>query len=72
MNLITIQTLEDNTVARSMMNYPTKSDALGALYSTMASSSASASVVKCVCALMTDNGFLEKTEILDKQEDSDE
>ena len=38
MNLLTIQLMQDDTYARSFLNYPNKDDALSALYYTMSAS----------------------------------
>ena len=70
-NLVTIQTMNDKTVARSMLNYPTKNDVLGALYTTMASAVASNKVVKCACVIITDDGFYDRMELLDKTENEE-
>ena len=61
MNLITIQTV-DGTVARSMLGYDTYENALSALYSTMASSTANPNLSSAVCILMSDDGHVDKCE----------
>lgn len=61
MNLITIQIVE-GTVARSILGYNTYEEALSALYSTMASSTANPNLSSAVCILMSDNGHVDKCE----------
>lgn len=62
MNLITIQKLKDGTYARSLLAYPTDSEAMSALYSTMGSAVASSTVADCSCVLMNDKGEIAKVE----------
>lgn len=61
MNLITIQTV-NGEYARSMLAYDTQEQALSALYSTMASSTANPNLSKTVCELMDDEGRILKCE----------
>lgn len=68
MNLITIQTLDDETVARSLMAYPDGNSAMSAFYSTMASSVASDKVLKATCIIMTDEGLIIRTEHWEREE----
>lgn len=69
-NLITIQTLNDGTMARSMLTYETYNDALSALYSTMASAMANTNLIKCICVLMSDIGMIEKQDIFERPQDN--
>ena len=62
MNLLVIQHLTDGTIARSFLNYPTKSAALSALYSTLASASVNENMSKCVCSMIDDNGMIDRFE----------
>ena len=61
-NLITIQTLNDNNVARSMLAYETEEQAVGALYTTMASGVASETVNRVVCGILSDDGIFSRLE----------
>ncbi len=69
-NLITIQTLNDGTMPRSMMAYETYNDALSALYSTMASATANPNVIKCMCTLLSDIGMIDKQDIFERPQDN--
>lgn len=62
MNLLVIQHLADGTTARSFLNYPTKSAAVSAMYSTLASASANENMMKCICSLIDDNGMMDRVE----------
>ena len=62
MNLITFAYLTDGTIARSMLNYPSQTEAISALYSTMASATANKDCQKNICLLMTDDGRTTKYE----------
>lgn len=62
MNLTTIQTLKDGTIARSFVHYDSASDAMSALYTTMGYSIANENVIVAVCVIMDDNGVMTKRE----------
>lgn len=68
MNLITIQELNDGTVARSLLAYEDGNSAMSAFYSTMASSVASPNVLKATCIIMTDEGLIIRTEHWEREE----
>lgn len=68
MNLITIQDLNDGTVARSLLAYEDGNSAMSAFYSTMASSVASPNVLKATCIIMTDEGLIIRTEHWEREE----
>lgn len=68
MNLIIIQELNDNTVARSLLAYEDGNSAMSAFYSTMASSVASDKVLKATCIIMTDEGLIIRTEHWEREE----
>lgn len=72
MNLLTIQTLTDNTVVRSFVNYPTVAEATSALYSTMASACVNDNVVSSICELIGDNGIICQQEVWNKNIDTSE
>lgn len=72
MNLLTIQTLTDNTIVRSFVNYPTIAEATSALYSTMASACINDNVVSSICELIGDNGTICQQEIWNRNADSEE
>jgi hypothetical protein len=67
MNLLTIQTLDDETVVRSFLNYENENLALSALYQTLASATVNNTVVACVCELIGDNGTVCKMDFIDKR-----
>lgn len=56
MNLLTIQKLNDGSIARSFLYYETEELALSALYFTMSSSLADANVNDVICILINDYG----------------
>lgn len=63
MNLLTIQTFKDDTIARSFLNYEDYDKAISALYSTMASASANINMKSCICIIISDDGSLYKQEV---------
>lgn len=67
MNLLTIQFLNDGTVARSFLHYDTNEAAMSALYYTMSSSLANENVIKVMCELIGDNGTVCKQEVWQKE-----
>lgn len=68
MNLITIQNLNDGTVARSLLTYEDGNSAVSAFYSTMASSVANDNVIKVTCIIMTDEGLIVRTEHWERED----
>lgn len=62
MNLITLQTLKTGVVARNLLSYGTNDAALSALYQNMRASIADTNVANVTCILMTDGGFIQRTE----------
>lgn len=68
MNLITIQELNDGTVARSLLAYSDGNSALSAFYSTLSSSVADSNVSKVTCVIMTDEGLIIRTEHWEREE----
>lgn len=62
MNLLTIATLKDGTIARAFVNYASSNAALTALYSAIASATANTDVVSYIAELITDSGRVEKCE----------
>jgi len=62
MNLISLMTLVDDTVARQLLAYHTTEEATSAMYSTMASAVANDKCKIAVCVLMDDTGVVCKTE----------
>ena len=72
MNLLTIQTLTDNTVVRSFVNYPTVAEATSALYTTIASACVNENVVSSMCELIGDNGTICQQEVWNKNIDTTE
>lgn len=72
MNLITLQTTKEGTVARSLLSYGTMDGALSALYQSMRASIADANIVKVVCLLIDDNGIFVKREAWERAEESEE
>ena len=60
-NLVTIQTV-DGEVARSMLAYDTLDAVYSAMYSTLAYSTASEAVTKCICAILNDDLVMLKKE----------
>ena len=71
MNLLTIQTLKDGSIARSFLHYDTTEQATSALYYTMSSSIADANVTKVMCELIGDNGTVCKIETYDKMQNEE-
>lgn len=69
-NLITIQTLNDGTVPRSMLAYETEEQALSALYATMSSSLANENINTVVCVIMSDAGLISKHEVFDRTKEA--
>lgn len=67
MNLFTITTLKDGTFARELLNYPTYTEALTALYMALASAIANPDVNIYVAELIDDNGHVAKCERYDKR-----
>lgn len=62
MNLLTISTLKDGTIARKFVNYASSDAALGALYLEISSAVANANVVSYIAELITDSGRVERCE----------
>lgn len=62
MNLITLQTLQNGTVARNLLAYGTNDGALSALYQSMRASIADENIANVTCILMTDEGHIQKCE----------
>lgn len=68
MNLISIQTLNDGQVVRSLLAYEDYASAASALYYTMSSNIVDTSVKSIVCVLLNDKGYIEKQETYIKQD----
>ena len=68
MNLISIQTLNDGQVVRSLLAYEDYASAASALYYTMSSNITDTSVKSIVCVLLNDKGYIEKQETYIKQD----
>lgn len=62
MNLLTIKTLSDNSIVRSLLNYPTENEALAAMYYELWYSTSNESVKAVVVELIDDNGRVVKCE----------
>lgn len=62
MNLITLQSLQNGTVARNLLAYGTNDAALSALYQSMRASIADTNIASVTCILMTDEGHISKCE----------
>ena len=62
MNTLKISVLKNGTVARQLLNYPTKNDALSAVYSELAYASANEDCVSCIMEMIDDNGRVVKYE----------
>lgn len=62
MNTLKIAVLKDGTVARQLLNYPTKNDALSALYSELHFATANPKCVSCIMEMIDDNGRVVKYE----------
>lgn len=62
MNLITLQTLKNGTVARQLLSYGDNDSALSNLYQSMRASIADTNVVKVTCELIDDDGRISKCE----------
>lgn len=60
-NLVTIQTV-NGEITRSMLAYETMDAVYSAMYSTLAYSTASDTVTKCICAILNDNAVVLKRE----------
>ena len=60
-NLVTIQTV-NGEITRGMLAYETMDDVYSAMYSTLAYSTASDTVTKCICAILNDNAVMLKRE----------
>ena len=60
-NLVTIQTV-NGEITRSMLAYETMDAVYSAMYSTLAYSTASDTVTKCICAILNDNAVMLKRE----------
>lgn len=61
-NLVTIQTV-NGEIARSMLAYDTMDAVYSAMYSTLAYSTASETVTKCICAILDDEAVMLKKEV---------
>lgn len=61
-NLVTIQTV-NGEIVRSMLAYDTMDAVYSALYSTLAYSTASETVTKCICAILNDEAVMLKKEV---------
>lgn len=72
MNLITLQTTKEGTVARSLLSYGTTDGALSALYQSMRASIADTNISKVVCVLIDDDGYISKCERWERAEESEE
>ena len=62
MNLLVIKTLTDGTVTRSLLNYPTETEALSALYYELWYASSNDEVFSIVAEIITDYGNVTKCE----------
>lgn len=62
MNTLKIAVLKDGTIARQLLNYPTKNDALSALYSELNFATANPNCVSCIMEMIDDNGRVVKYE----------
>lgn len=60
-NLVTIQTV-NGEITRGMLAYETMDAVYSAMYSTLAYSTASDTVTKCICAILNDNAVMLKRE----------
>ena len=61
-NLVTIQTV-NGEIVRSMLAYDTMDAVYSAMYSTLAYSTASETVTKCICAILNDEAVMLKKEV---------
>lgn len=60
MNVLTIKTMNDNSIIRSLLNYPTEDDALSAFYNELAYATSSENIEAIVVELIDDNGHVKK------------
>jgi len=71
MNTLKIAVLKDGTVARQLLNYPTKNDALSALYSELNYATSNPKCVSCIMEMIDDNGRVVKYEHYIREEVSE-
>ena len=62
MNLLTIQSMRDGTRVREFVSYPTRDDALAALYYKMWTSVSDSDLVNVICELVGDDGVVSRRE----------
>lgn len=62
MNLLTIKTLNDGQIVRSLLNYSTEGEATSAMFYELWYSTSTDNVNKIVCELITDEGHIIKCE----------
>ena len=62
MNVLTIKTMNDGSIIRSLLNYETENDALCAFYNELAYAVASPDIKGVMVELITDDGHVKKCE----------
>ncbi len=70
MNLITIKGLKDGSIVRGLLNYPTESDALAAMYYELWYATSDKNTIGLVCVIMGDDGIVVKREEYTKLTDA--
>ena len=66
MNLLTIKTMNDGSIIRSLLNYETENEALCAFYNELAYAVASPDIKGVMVELITDDGYVKKCERYNK------
>lgn len=66
MNLLTIKTMNDGSIIRSLLNYETENGALCAFYNELAYAVASPDIKGVMVELITDDGHVKKCERFNK------
>ena len=62
MNLLTIKTMNDGSIIRSLLNYETENEALCAFYNELAYAVASPDIKGVMVEMITDDGYVKKCE----------
>lgn len=66
MNLLVIKTLTDGTIARSIVNYSSKEEAMAAFFYELWYATSDENTRGIVCEIITDDGRVEKCERYEK------
>lgn len=62
MNLLTIKTMNDGSIIRSLLNYETENEALCAFYNELAYAVASPDIKGVMVEMISDDGYVSKCE----------